>query len=88
MAALIIQIYEATISGYLREPFTVADVKRWTDEAKVVKDDGKPYAPASIDAILSNSDKKNIPTTNRNRKMLCSRIRPDNNVEYWFEDAP
>jgi len=81
---LIKQIYEATEDGSLNQPFTVQDLKQWMKEHQIVKDDGAEYAQSSIDAILSNSDTKNAPTTNKNVKVLKSRINEDGKHEYWF----
>lgn len=81
---LIQQILEATRSGNLSEPFTVHDLKEWMVRYKIVKDDGKKYAESSINAILSNSDRKNNPTTNKNIKPLQSRINDEGRSEYWF----
>lgn len=67
------------------EPFTTDDLKRWVAENNILKDDGKEYAPASIDAILANSDVSNSPTTNRNIKMMKSRLNKSGHKEYWFE---
>jgi len=81
---LIKQIYEATEDGSLSQPFTVQDLKQWMKEHQIVKDDGDEYAESSIDAILSNSDTKNTPTTNKNFKVLESRINEGGKHEYWF----
>lgn len=81
---LIKQIYEAAENGSLRQPFTVQDLKQWMKEHQIVKDDGDEYAESSIDAILSSSDTKNTPTTNKNVKVLKSRINKDGKHEYWF----
>lgn len=81
---LIKQIFEATTNGKLCEPFTVHDLKEWMDTHEIVKDNGKKYAESSINAILSNSDRKNHPTTNKNLKLLQSRINKDGKSEYWF----
>ena len=50
----------------------------------IVKDDGEKYAQSSIDAILSNSDTKNVPTSNKNRKVMKSTITEGGKHEYWF----
>jgi hypothetical protein len=81
---LITQIFEATQSGHLRQPFTVEELKDWMIKMNVVKDDGEKYAQSSIDAILSNSDTKNVPTSNKNRKVLKSKITQGGKHEYWF----
>ena len=67
---LIKQIYEATVNGYLVEPFTFQDLTRWMKENKIVKDDGEQYAVKSIESILSNSDIKNRPTSNKNSNSI------------------
>ena len=72
--SLIEQIYAATQSGALTQPFTTAQMKVWMESASIVKDDGSKYAEASIDAILSNSDLANRPTTNKNIKILHSKL--------------
>jgi 2C-methyl-D-erythritol 2,4-cyclodiphosphate synthase len=82
--SLIEKIFSATQSGDLSQPFSVDDLKNWMKKAKVVKDDGNVYALASIDAILSNSDTKNIPTSNKNRKTMYSQVTKGGKHEYWF----
>lgn len=82
---LIKQIYEATQSGELTQPFTVQDLKTWVARSKIVKDDGVAYADSSINAILSNSDTKNRPTTNKNSKVLKSKVNKGGARGYWFE---
>jgi len=82
---LIQQIYSATETGYLEQPFTVQDLKKWINEMEIVKSDGNKYAESSINAILSNSDTKNTPTSNRNTKRLKSNINKDGEYEYSFE---
>lgn len=81
---LIEKIFEASQTGDLTQPFTVEDLKRWMTAKNIVKADGEPYAPSSIDAILSNSDTKNVPTSNKNRKVLQSRAVEGGKYEYWF----
>jgi len=81
---LITQIHNAVNSGALQEPFTTQDLKNWIASQSIVKDDGEPYAEASIDAILSNSDARNNPTSNKNSKMLSSRLNSEGDKEYWF----
>jgi hypothetical protein len=81
---LIEKIFAATQSGDLIQPFTVNQLKGWMTIMQIVKDDGNPYAQASIDAILSNSDTKNIPTSNKNVKVLRSSINNGGKHEYWF----
>jgi len=81
---LVKQIYKATKNGDLIQPFTAQDLKQWIIKNKIVKDDGEIYAESSINAILSNSDAKNTPTTNRNIKLLESRVNEKGNHEYWF----
>ena len=81
---LIKKIYEASHRGDLRQPFTTKDLKAWMTVNNIVKDDGDPYASASIDAMLSNSDIANNPTTNKNQKVLQSRLNSGGMKEYWF----
>jgi len=81
---LIQQIYKAIENSDLKEPFTVQHLKKWMEEKQIVKDDGEEYAQSSINAILSNSDTKNQPTTNKNIKILKSRINKEGKHEYWF----
>jgi hypothetical protein len=81
---LITKIFEATQSGDLHQPFTVRDLKEWITRNNIVKDDGEIYAKSSINAILSNSDMKNRPTSNKNIKPLQSRITMEGIREYWF----
>ena len=82
--SLIEQIYSATQSGALSQPFTTEELKEWVVNAGIVKDDGSNYAEASINAILSNSDIDNAPTTNKNTKVLQSRQNANGKKEYWF----
>ena len=81
---LIKQIHEATKNGQLIEPFTVKDLKVWMKNFEIVKDDGEKYAESSINAILSNSCRKNRPTTNKNIKVLNCRINKKGKYKYWF----
>lgn len=81
---LITKIHKAVSSGALQVPFTTQDLKNWIASQSIVKDDGGPYANTSIDAILSNSDVKNSPTSNKNSKMLSSRLNSEGIKEYWF----
>lgn len=81
---LIQKIYEATTADDLIEPFTVGNLRNWIKKMRIVKDNGEKYARSSIDAILSNSDRKNIPTSNLNKKMLKSRHNDGENIEYFF----
>lgn len=81
---LIEKIFSATQTGDLPQPFTADHLKAWVKRMQIVKDDGGPYAHSSIDAILSNSDMKNTPTSNNNRKILQSRINKGGKHEYWF----
>ena len=81
---LIKQIYEATETGHLIQPFTVQDLKNWIKKMHIVKDDGDEYAQSSNNAILSNSNKKNVPTSNLNVKVLKSRRNDGGKSEYWF----
>ena len=82
---LIDKIFVATQSGELPTSFTVERLKDWMIKMEVVKDDGNPYAHSSINAILSNSDVKNNPTTNKNFKVLRSSINGDGKQEYFFD---
>lgn len=81
---LIKQIREAVENGNLKQPFTVESVKQWIYRNQIVKDDGGEYAKSSINAILSNSDIKNLPTTNKNIKPLKSKLNVNGKKEYWF----
>lgn len=81
---LIKQIYDATKAGHLIQPFTVQDLKNWIERMSIVKDDGDEYAPSSIEVILSNSNKKNVLTSNLNIKILKSRCNNGGKNEYWF----
>ncbi len=82
--SLIEQIFLATESDVLRIPFTTKELKDWMTKECIVKDDGTAYAEASIDAILSNSDVANNPTTNKNIKILKSKLSAGGNKAYWF----
>jgi hypothetical protein len=53
------KIYNAVKLGDLIQPFTTNQLKNWIEEFNVVNDKSKKkYATSSINAILSNSDKK------------------------------
>lgn len=78
------QIYQATQLGVLLQPFTTEQLKIWMRNASIVKNDGSNYAQASIDAILSNSDIANSPTTNKNQKVLSSIINASGKKQYQF----
>jgi len=80
---LIKQIIDATNEGKLGQPFTMSDLKKWVDRYNIVKDDCNKYAESSIDAIPSNSDRKNSHTTN-NTKPLQSSIDTNSKKEYWL----
>lgn len=82
--SLIEKIFEATRSGALTEPFTVEQMKVWMVREAIHKDNGDEYTQSSIDAILANSDVKNKPTTNRNRKVLKSSLNQEGKKYYWF----
>lgn len=60
------------------------ELKDWMEKESIVKDDGNKYAQSSINAILSNSDSKNSPTSNKNRKVLQSRMIKGGIYEYWL----
>jgi hypothetical protein len=81
---LIKKIYEAVQNGELKQPFLTKDIKQWIKINNIVKDDGGKYAETSINAILSNSDTKNNPTTNKNFKILKSRVSGNGKNEYFF----
>lgn len=81
---LIEKIFAATQSGDLPLLFTVDHLKGWMTKRQIVKDDGNPYAQSSIDSILSNSDTKNNPTSNKNVKVIRSSINNGDKHEYWF----
>ncbi len=81
---LIKQICRATEAGYLREPFTVEDVRKWVENSAIVKDDGSPYAKSSISSLLSNSATRNRGSSNRNFKCLVATINQDGKHEYRF----
>lgn len=84
--ALITKILKAVHSGELTEPFTVEDLKLWMQVSEIRKDDGSDYAESSINAILANSDLKNQPTSNLNKKILTSTINASSKKIYWFQD--
>lgn len=84
--ALILKILFATRNGEIEEPFTTADMKKWVNRTGVKNDETeKPYAKKSLDSILSNSDMKNIGSSNENSKILKSKMRGSRIKEYWFE---
>ncbi|HPS31424.1 MAG TPA: hypothetical protein PLZ43_14310 [bacterium] len=72
--SLIEQIRNAVKIGDIQEPFSTEDIEIWADNKKITKSDGRKYAESSIRSILSNSDNKNMPTTNKNKKCLKSKI--------------
>ena len=82
--SLIDQISEATANKHLVEPFTTEELKTWIVTFKILKDDGEVYAESSINAILSNSDTKNNPTSNLNRKVLKSHLNELGKKVYHF----
>jgi len=82
--SLIAKIFEAARLGVLTEPFTVEQMKAWMMREGIHKDNGDEYTQSSIDAILANSDLKNKPTTNRNRKVLKSSLNQEGKKYYWF----
>lgn len=82
--SLIKKIYQAVQSGILAQPFTTEEMKLWLNSNSVVKPDGNPYEKASIEAILLNSDASNALTTNKNQKILFSRVNLSGKKEYWF----
>ena len=82
--SLIKQISNAIETGELQQPFTTEDLKEWINNYNIVKDDGTNYAESSINAILSNSDQANSPTTNLNKKVLFSRNNELGKKEYSF----
>lgn len=81
---LITKIINAMKFKQLPRVVTTAQVKQWVVAKSIVNDDGDLYTKASIEAILSNSDVKNNPTTNTNKKMLASRLNESGKKEYWF----
>lgn len=81
--SLIFQIRAAKESGLLVEPFTTEDVTKWVAENRITKNNGEPYAKSSIKAILSNSDMANVPTSNKNTKLLNSTVN-FNRKYYYF----
>jgi len=83
---LIEQIYEATVTNYLIQPFTTKDLKNWVKKYNISKTNCEKYADASIDAILSNSDIVNKPTSNKNIKVLQSSHNEEGVKEYWFDN--
>ena len=56
----------------------------WIIDFKIVKDDGEEYAEASINAILSNSNVENNPTSNLNKKVLKSNLNELGKKVYHF----
>jgi len=71
--SLINKIRSAVKSGKIKEPFSTQDIEKWVRGNNIKKPNGKPYAKSSVRSILSNSDKKNMPTSNKNKKCLTSR---------------
>lgn len=82
---LITKIISAIEKNEIAQPFTVSDLKKWMRDNDVRQDDGSFYAENSINAILSNSDLKNNPTSNLNRKMLRSKLLNSDKNHYWIE---
>lgn len=82
--SLIKKIYAATQSGDLPMRFNLKRLRQWIVEMKIVKDDGENYANSSVQAILSNSDRRNNPTSNKNAKVLSSVVGIGGKREYWF----
>ncbi len=82
--SLINQIWGAKENKDLIEPFTTKELKSWIIDFKIVKDDGEEYAEASINAILSNSNVENNPTSNLNKKVLKSNLNELGKKVYHF----
>lgn len=84
--ALISKIITAVEAGAIKQPFTTSDIKAWASKNKILTNKGEPYKEPSIGSILSNSAKKNSGSSNRNAKMLNSRINSQGIQEYWLSD--
>ena len=82
--SLIEKIYEAVQRGELLQSCPAEEMKNWFENSGTVKPDGTPYAAASVEAVLSNADISNQPTTNANRKLLKSRVNTAGKKQYWF----
>jgi len=65
---LINQIRKAVRDGALPRVFTTKDVKNWVRVYGITKHDGANFAESSISSILSNSSRKNIGSSCRNKK--------------------
>ncbi|WP_256384414.1 hypothetical protein [Photobacterium toruni] len=66
------QLIEAIHDGRIAHPFTPDDFHNWMEVNFITQDDGSDYAKSSVNAFLSNSDRKQIPTSNKNKKFLSS----------------
>ena len=83
--SLISKIYQAVIAGHLDAQFSTRDIKQWIIDKKIRKKDGSEYAASSIRSIGANSNLKNRPTSNKNIKLLKSKI-VDAKVYYYFTE--
>jgi hypothetical protein len=70
--------------GTLPHDFTPAEFKYWVRQNSITKPDGTAYAEASLHALLSNSDEKNLGSTNLNKKVLRSSKGKDGHKRFTF----
>lgn len=80
---LIEQARLAIKKGTLPSEFTPAQFKEWVSQEEITKPDGKFYAEASINALLSNSDIANLGSKNLNNKVLKS-VKKNGQNHYSF----
>jgi hypothetical protein len=83
--SLISKIYQAVIDQDLAQQFSTRDIRQWIIDKKIRKKDGSEYAESSIRSIGANSNLKNQPTSNKNIKLLQSKII-DGSVYYYFPE--
>lgn len=81
--SLISKIYQAVATGHLPEAFSTKDIRLWMRDHNITKPDGSEYAVSSIRSIGANSNLKNRPTSNKNIKVLKSKI-VDRQTFYYF----
>lgn len=84
--SLIAKIHQAVVTGHLPENFSTKDIRQWVIDKNITKLDGSKYAESSIRSIGANSNLKNLPTSNKNIKVVKSKI-VGGQTFYYFSDA-
>jgi len=78
---LIDRVRNAVAKGDLPKEFCTDDVKNWVAAKNITQSNGQPYAKNSVKSLLSNADVKNSGSSNKNKKVLTSRII--NGIPYY-----